>query len=510
MNKNIFECKRALVSVSDKAGLVDFLKPLVKSGLEVVSTGGTAKHLQENGIDVIDVQMQTGFPEVMDGRVKTLHPKIHMSLLYRDHVEADLDILKDYNLQPFDMVVGNLYPFEEASEKNLSERQLSEFIDIGGPSFLRAAAKSFERMIVVCQQADYQTLLEKKNISLGDRKLLAAKVFSHTASYDSMIAIKLGADLATPQFGLGGEFVQQLRYGENPTQMASWYRQKGVAEGIHKAEFIQGKPLSYNNLLDLDAAIQTLREFDESACVSVKHLNPCGVAIADKIEQAVELSIKADPVSVFGGIVAINKFVNQKSAEILTEGFLECVVAPDFSDEALEVFKKKTNLRVLKWPELMKKDTHLQVRTISGGFLLQTQDRVESWSDEWKVIGEEPSPAIKRDLSFAWRVCAHLKSNAIAISGGGQTLGLGMGQVNRVDAVEQAIDRQIKHHPDKTHKVLASDAFFPFADSIELAHRAGIHWVIQPGGSMRDEQVIAKAQELGVNLVLTGQRHFQH
>ncbi|MBC85829.1 MAG: bifunctional phosphoribosylaminoimidazolecarboxamide formyltransferase/IMP cyclohydrolase PurH [Bdellovibrionaceae bacterium] len=412
------------------------------------------------------------------------------------------------------MVIGNLYPFEEAVFKGVQGQDLVEYIDIGGPSFLRAAAKSFERLTTVVDPEDYVGVLEGQFEGLEGRKNLAAKVFAHTASYDSLIAEKLlSKESHSPkQVSFGGHVVDALRYGENPQQKATWYRSVGKSNGLHKAQIIQGKPLSYNNLLDLDAAVQTLREFQETpACVSVKHLNPCGVATGTTVESAVKLSLKADPVSVFGGIIAMNRAVNKSAAEHLSQLFLECIVAPDFDAEALTILGAKKNLRLLKWEDLMQKQEESSlIRSIDGGFLVQTADEVDSWSEQWQVIGEEPDEETRRALTLAWRVCAHLKSNAIAIANTAYSLGLGMGQVNRVDAVEQAIIRMNKHHSSEENTVLASDAFFPFADSIERISQAGIRWVIQPGGSMRDDEVITACKELGVNMVLTGKRHFQH
>ena len=502
--------KNALVSVSDKTGLIEFLKPMVEKGLRVVSTGGTVRHLKEAGVPVVDVLEQTGFPEVMDGRVKTLHPRIHMALLARPHVSSDMELLADQELEPFDLVLCNLYPFEEALKKELSHEEQIEFIDIGGSSLLRAAAKNFNCISVVCDPADYKWIADRSELSLKDRQYLAAKAFTHTGAYDSLISHYLGADQTFPDFSLGGKFVSPLRYGENPQQAAGWYRLSGVKSGLHEAAILQGKPLSYNNILDLDAACKTVREFSNPTSVVVKHNNPCGVAEGRSLFEATIGSLKADPVSIFGGIVALNGKVDGGIAKKLSEIFLECVVAPDFTDEALEIFKKKKNLRVLKWPQISSQSRELKVKTIDGGFLLQTQDVVKSWSDKWTVLGEVPSPDIKVDLSLAWKVCAHLKSNAIALVSGGTTIGLGMGQVNRVDAVGQAIDRMRNFHCRSQNVVLASDAFFPFADSIELAAAAGVKWVIQPGGSIKDEEVKSRARELGVSMVLTGTRHFQH
>ncbi len=502
--------KNALISVSNKAGLVEFVKPLFEQGMRIVSTGGTAKALREAGLTVIDVSEQTGFPEVMDGRVKTLHPKIHMALLAREGHAADKRLLEEYKLETFDLVVVNLYPFEQILATEPEQSDLIEEIDIGGPSLLRAASKSFERITVVVDPADYSQLLQVQDLSLEDRKFYAAKAFAHVSSYDAMISQTLAPEQHFQNFSLGGTLVQELRYGENPHQKASWYRRRGAATGWHEAETLQGKELSYNNLLDLESALGLVREFDRPSAVAVKHNNPCGAATADNLEKAVQACVDSDPVSVFGGIIALNQEVSATAAEILSKIFLECIVAPKFSIGALEVFSKKKNLRLLQWPKLNRRDEFLKIQTIQGGFLVQQPDRILPWSKEWQILGESPSSQIRANLSFAWTVCAHLKSNAIAIAASDQTVGLGMGQVNRVDAVELAIERMRKFHPKVETPVLASDAFFPFTDSIERIHAAGIHWVIQPGGSIKDDEVIAKAKELGMNLVLTGRRHFRH
>ncbi len=532
--------QNALVSASNKNGLLEFLRPLVDQGLRVVSTGGTSKYLRENGIKVVEVAEQTGFPEVMDGRVRTLHPSIHMPLLARVGVVEDMELLKTNGLAPFDLVIVNLYPFEEATTKNLPDDELIEFIDIGGPSLLRAAAKNHGRIAVVCDPQDYVWLSEKNELSLHDRRKLAAKVFAHTARYDALIARTL--DEAGPaekleKYFLAGEMVQPLRYGENPQQSAAWFRTS--PKGLHEAKILHGKPLSYNNLLDLEAACSTIMEMNEPCAVAVKHNNPCGVGLAFTASSAVERALRADPVSVFGGIVAINCPVDVAAADALSKIFLECIIAPDFEPDAFEKLKKKRDLRLLQWSDLArpsgsrttptKTSTNLtnvelstlktfsqnavEFRTVAGGYLAQTCDSVETWPEgeaAWQVLGETPSADIRADLALAWKVCAHLKSNAIALVAGGCTVGLGMGQVNRVDAVEQAIERMKKHHIGIKDVVLASDAFFPFPDSVEQAARAGIRWIVQPGGSIRDEQVMARAKELGISMVLTKVRHFRH
>lgn len=508
--------KNALVSVSDKSGLVDFLKPYVSKGLRVVSTGGTLKHLRENGIPAIDVAEQTGFPEVMDGRVKTLHPRVHMALLARAGNAEDTALLKKEGLDPFDLLIVNLYPFESARTKNLPDDELIEFIDIGGPSLLRAAAKNHERCAVVCEPEDYSWISGKNELTLADRRRLAGRVFSHTSRYDDLIAKTILSEAERP-VTLVGRKVGDLRYGENPHQSATWFRLPEMSSGLHDAKILHGKPLSFNNILDLDAAVGALGELAEPAAVAVKHNNPCGVGTDSRsISTAVARAIQADPVSVFGAIIACNRTVDMAGAEEMAKLFLECIIAPAFEPAALERLKKKKDLRLLEWPEMQKAPHGAEFRSVCGGFLVQSADRTGEWSSNWRVIGRQPDEEIKADLMLAWKVCARLKSNAIAIAQGGRTLGLGMGQVNRVDAVEQAISRMRKHHTDQgsgqvpERACLASDAFFPFPDSVELAAQAGVRWIIQPGGSIRDEEVFARAGELGVSMVLTGTRHFRH
>ena len=500
---------RALISVSDKTGLVDFLKPLVKDGLSIVSTGGTAKLLKAEGFKVSEVEELTGFPEVMHGRVKTLHPRVYMPILGRLDVKEDQDLLKKENLEPFDLVIVNLYPFENALAKNAPLDEMIEVIDIGGPSLLRASAKNFKRVAVVCDPADYKSLSASEKVTPEQLRNLAAKAFFHVSSYDAMIGAYLNP-YPEREYSVGGALVQTLRYGENPHQKGLWYRQKGKTLGWNQAKILQGKELSYNNLLDLEAARNVVLEFAGPTVVAVKHNNPCGVSTDKTLTAAVKKALSADPVSVFGGIIALNQAVDAQSAGLLAEVFLECIVAPSFKPEALEIFRKKKNLRLLEWEGMTGEQKGWKFQQIQGGFLLQEAEIISGWNPEWKILGSTPSAEIKADLVTAWKVCAHLKSNAIAIAADGTTLGLGMGQVNRVDAVEQAILRMQKFHPNAGAAVLASDAFFPFPDSLEKIAEAGIKWVIQPGGSMKDAEVFAAADKLGVTLVLTGQRHFRH
>lgn len=457
-------------------------------------------------MEVTDVSDLTGFPEVMGGRVKTLHPRVYMSVLQRSTNDEDQKLLKKEKLEPFDLVIVNLYPFEKTLSPSATLEEMIEVIDIGGPSLLRASAKNFTSVTVVCDPSDYSRLSEFPDEKT--RRELAAKAFFHVSSYDAMIGAYLNPN-PEREFSIGGEVVQTLRYGENPHQKALWYRQKGLRDGWHQAKILQGKELSFNNLLDLEAARRTILNLDRPAACAVKHNNPCGVAIDDKMSQALSRCLKADPTSVFGGIIAVNREVTSVEANLLNEIFLECVVAPKFHPDALQVFAKKKNLRLLEWPSMFTSSMKYELRLVEGGFLWQEVDVVSNWTDEWQCLNEKPTESIRRDLELAWRVCAQLKSNAIAIVEHGMTLGLGMGQVNRVDAVEHAIGRMRQFHK-AGQPVLASDAFFPFPDSIEKIAQAGIRWVIQPGGSMKDPEVFKRALDLGVNLILTGQRHFRH
>lgn len=506
--------KNALVSVSDKTGLVEFLKPLAEKGLRIVSTGGTSEHLKKAGIKVVDVSEQTGFPEIMNGRVKTLHPKVHMGLLARD-VPEDHKVLQQNGVEMFDLVIVNLYPFEKALiEKwkgaNLTDGDMIEKIDVGGPSMIRAAAKSFSRIAVISDPRDYAWLASKDKITNEDRRILAGKAFAHCSRYDALISHYLGAFWGD-ETSFGGTKVQDLRYGENPQQRASWYQFSGDVQGLHMAQVLQGKTLSYNNILDLDAASFLLQNLDPKSAVVVKHNNPCGAGSGATLTEGLQRALDADPVSAFGGIVALGGTVTALEADLLKNLFLECIVAPEFSIEAMDILKTKKNLRLLAWPQIFSAKRFFELKSVAGGFLLQSADNLGMGTDGWQFLGEQPSPEILKDLIFAEKVSASLKSNAIAIVSGEQTLGLGMGQVNRVDAVAQAIERVRHNHGSvKAELVLASDAFFPFPDSIEKLAQAGIRWVIQPGGSVKDQDVFQTARDLKVNLVITGRRHFRH
>lgn len=519
--------KNALISVSDKTGLVDFLRPMVQMGLRIVSTGGTYKHLKEAGFEVVDISEQTGFPEVLDGRVKTLHPNVHMAVLARMDDPEHRQVLAQYKLAPFDLVICNLYPFEQTLAAKKPLEDLIENIDIGGPTLLRASAKNYHSVTVICDPKDYEWILAQalgeEGMGVEDRLHLAAKVFSHCSGYDSVIAETLEAPAALKT--MAGRLVQTLRYGENPQQKASWYALRGQHPGLHDAKILQGKELSYNNLLDLDAAVGLVREFSVPAAVAVKHNNPCGVGVDTNSGRALEKALKADTVSVFGGIVAMNFKIESAQAEMLSEIFLECLVAPDFSDEARVVFAKKKNLRILEWSALALGSEKLgmrkselsklvmpptEFRSVLGGFLVQEKDAYSNETVNWKIMGNTITDQIKKDLLFGEKVCGFLKSNSIAIVHEGQTLGLGMGQVNRVDAVEQALRRWKTHHSHVISPCLVSDAFFPFRDSIDLIAQSGVKTILHPGGSLRDEEVIQAAQEKGILMILSGQRHFRH
>ena len=511
MNTHI-QFRNALISVSDKTGLVDFLKPFVQQGLRIVSTGGTAVHLKSAGFKVVDISEQTGFPEILEGRVKTLHPNVHMAILARMDQKAHQQVLKDYHIDPFDLVICNLYPFEETLRAGKSFEELIENIDIGGPTLLRAAAKNYQSVTVLCDPSDYSWVQEKSAFAEGlnqaDRLRCAAKVFSHVGGYDSLIAetLKAPAELKS----IAGKLVQTLRYGENPNQKASWYALRGTESGLQDAKILQGKELSYNNILDLEAAIGLVQQLPQTSAVAVKHNNPCGVGSDLNSVTALDKTLKADPVSVFGGIVALNFKCESAHADLMKDIFLECIIAPEMSDGALQIFAKKKNLRVLEWKNLMQSQAKNEFRSVSGGFLIQDKDIFNSDSSQWKIMGAGLTAQQKMDLHIAEKVCGFLKSNSIALVFEGQTLGLGMGQVNRVDAVEQALRRWKTHHSHLTSPCLVSDAFFPFRDSIDLIAQSGVKIILQPGGSLRDEEVIQAANEHGINMILTGQRHFRH
>lgn len=511
----------ALLSVSDKRGLIEFAKSLVEElGFDLISSGGTATALKAAGLPVTKVSDYTGFPEILGGRVKTLHPRIHGGILARRDVPQDLSELETHNIRAIDLVVVNLYPFEQTIAKpDVSLADAIENIDIGGPTLLRASAKNYAHLTVLCNPEQYGSYLEEfkqKNgeISLEFRQHSALKAFQHTGAYDRAIAAyleqqELREDSPLPQsFVLAGTQIQSLRYGENPHQPAAWYQSGTQPTGWASGQILQGKPLSYNNLVDLEAARRIICEFpDQPAAAILKHTNPCGVAVANSLSTAYEKAFNADSTSAFGGIVALNRTIDQETAKALSKTFLECIVAPDCDPEAAQILKKKSNLRVLILPDLTKgsKET---IKLIAGGFLVQTADDIVEQSTDWKVVTEkQPTPEELEELMFAWKVVKHVKSNAIVVTKNQTTLGVGAGQMNRVGSVEIAL----KQAGDNAKGgVLGSDAFFPFDDSVRTAAAAGISAIVQPGGSMRDQDSIKAANELGLVMVFTGIRHFLH
>jgi phosphoribosylaminoimidazolecarboxamide formyltransferase/IMP cyclohydrolase len=502
--ESLKEIKTALVSVSDKTNLDTLAEYFKKNGVQVVSTGGTYNALKDYGVEVLKASEQTGFPEVMGGRVKTLHPKIHMALLARGNEPDDMSLLEEHRIKPFDLLVVNLYPFKKKREEGLGGQDLAEFIDVGGPSMIRAGAKNFDRIVTLTSPKDYSLLESKEVYDRKCRKRLAGKAFQHLSEYDSQIYQWLLETETTTE--------KSLRYGENPHQSAKWVFQNSK-DGLHQSKILQGKELSFNNLVDLTAAVESLHFFKKPTVVSVKHNNPCGIGESEKIEEALKKSLSADPLSVFGGIVALNRELNATCAHELVKMFLECIAAPSVSPEAKEILAKKKNLRVLEWATLKQgyKEDY-DYKRVSGGQVIQDVDPLVSNFKNWKqVSGEQADKDVISALEFSWKAVGRLKSNAIAVCGLDMTLGLGMGQVNRVDAVKSSIERWRNFHPNhKGPVVLASDAFFPFKDSLELISEAGIKWVVQPGGSIKDDDVVNRAKELEIGMFFTGERHFLH
>jgi phosphoribosylaminoimidazolecarboxamide formyltransferase / IMP cyclohydrolase len=515
---------RALISVSDKTGLTDLARGLVKEGLEILSTGGTAKALYAAGIAVREVSDFTGAPEILDGRVKTLHPRVHGGILGRPTAKHREE-MRQAGLSPIDLVVVNLYPFRETVARGASFEEVIENIDIGGPAMIRSAAKNHERVAVVVEPGDYARVLAEiqssGEVSEALRFELARKAFAHTADYDGAVASYLGrvtapgAPLADfPRtLHLSARLERSLRYGENPHQKAAFYVQDdATGPSLARAQVLQGKELSYNNLLDLDAAMRIAAEFAAPAVAIIKHSNPCGVAISEVgVVDAYRRARETDPVSAFGGIVAVNRPVDAALGRELSETFLECVIAPSYAPEALAVLAAKKNLRLLAYDfagDGQDPAAAIDLRTVAGGFLVQTRDTTTSAASAGRVASRRaPSAAELIDLDFAWRVAKHVKSNAIVFAGAGRTLGIGAGQMSRVDSVRIAIS---KARATLSGAVLASDAFFPFRDGVDEAARAGVTAVIQPGGSVRDDEVLAAADEHDMAVVLTGERHFRH
>lgn len=509
--------KRALISVSDKTGIVEFAKQLHELGFELVSTGGTKKAISESGIPVIGVSDVTGFPEILEGRVKTLNPLIHGGLLAKFSEPSHLEQLAEHKIDPIQVVCVNLYPFQQTIAKpDVTVEDAIENIDIGGPTMLRAAAKNHEYVTVVVDPADYGVVVAELQAS-GEvqkvtRRRLAAKVFRHTASYDAMIAEYM-TDLAgeeTPEsLTVTYELKQTLRYGENPHQKASFYRKPlGSVFSIANATQLHGKELSYNNINDADAALQIVKEFTEPAAVAVKHMNPCGVGTGEDVYTAFTKAFAADPVSIFGGIIALNREVDKATAEKLHEIFLEIVIAPSFSAEALDILTGKKNLRLLTIPFKTDVKVESKLTSIEGGLLVQDQDR-NSLADATVSVPTKRQPTEEewKALELGWKIVKHVKSNAIVVNDADMTLGIGAGQMNRVGAANIALEQAGEKAKGAA---LASDAFFPMDDTVEAAAKAGITAIIQPGGSIRDEDSIKKADEYGIAMVFTGVRHFKH
>jgi phosphoribosylaminoimidazolecarboxamide formyltransferase / IMP cyclohydrolase len=538
---------RALISVSDKTGIVEFAKELDNFGVKIISTGGTARELRENGVDVTEVSEITGFPEMMDGRVKTLHPKIHGAFLGLRDNSNHLDAMKTHDIEPIELVVVNLYPFEKTVEtEDVLLEEAVEQIDIGGPAMIRSASKNWRDVAVVTDARLYQNVIDEiketgGSLTLETRKRLATLAFTRTASYDLAISSYLARQLSDEDLNflepfnpLGnlmfietefeeneGDFelenhisielakVADLRYGENPHQKAALYETPECG-GIARAEQLHGKEMSFNNYLDAEAAWRLVSDFDELACAIIKHTNPSGVGIGSNNEEAYRRALQTDPVSAFGGIVAFNHFVDAQVAASVNEIFTEVVLAPDFDADALKIFKTKKNLRVLKVKKSAA-ETKFEYRTVSGGMLVQSLDNLIITAKDLKIVSEvKPTNEQIRALLFAWKVCKHVKSNAIVFTNESQTVGVGAGQMNRVDSVRIAAQRAGRTELDVNNSVLASDAFFPFRDNVDEAAKSGVTAIIQPGGSVKDQEVIQAANEHGLAMVFTGFRHFKH
>lgn len=514
---------KALISVSDKTGIVEFAKRLEKQGVEIVSTGGTYKKLKEEGVAVMEISELTGFPECLDGRVKTLHPIVHAGILARREKPEHRKQLEELKIDTIDFVVVNLYPFKQTILKDgVSLEECVENIDIGGPTMLRSAAKNYQDVTVITNPEDYEIVLkeleEKGEVSRDTKFRLMQAVFEHTANYDAMIANYMKEqrkDESLPEkLTLTYEKVQEMRYGENPHQKAALYKEVGKCEGsLTTAKQLNGKELSFNNINDTNGALELLKEFEEPTVVACKHGNPCGVGSSSDIYEAWKKAFNADKTSIFGGIVVVNEEVNAKMAKEMKEIFLEVIVAPSFEPEALEILKKKKNVRILELPSIRtkQKETAYDIKKINGGAIVQTIDA--KLLDEYEVVTEtKPTPEQMEDLLFTWKIVKYVKSNGIAIGKEKQSIGIGPGQVNRIWATKQAIEHgeELIENGITKGAVLASDAFFPFADCVEEAHKAGIKAIIQPGGSIKDQDSIDKCNEYGIAMVFTKMRHFRH
>ena len=508
--------KRALISVSDKTGVVEFAKELTALGYEIVSTGGTSKALQAADVPVIGISDVTGFPEILEGRVKTLHPAVHGGILAKG-TDEHMAVLAEHAIKPIDLVVVNLYPFQATVAKpDVTLADAIENIDIGGPTMVRSAAKNHDRVAIVVNPARYESVIaelkEAGELSLTTKRFLALEAFQHTAQYDAAISHYLtdafGAEALAGEIAFGGQKIQELRYGENPHQKAAFYRSGIPASGtVANAKQLNGKELSYNNIVDVDAAWQLVNEFAQPAAVIVKHTNPCGTAIGATLEEAYARAYAADSVSAFGGIIAVNRVLNKATAEQIVETFMEAVIAPAFDEDAVEVLKTKKNLRLLEVGEKLA-NNELWIEKVSGGFLVQERDNHNLKVEDCKVVTDKvPTEEEMTELVFAWNIVKHVKSNAIVVTKDGQSIGVGAGQMNRVGSAKIAFEQA----GEKCNgAVLASDAFFPFRDTIDEAAKAGITAIIQPGGSVRDQESIDACNEHGIAMVFTGVRHFKH
>ena len=509
--------KRALVSVSDKTGLVDFVSGLQAAGWEIIATGGTQKLLENSGIKTIGISDVTGFPEICDGRVKTLHPKVHGGLLARRDEPSHLQALEENGISFIDLVCVNLYPFRETiAKEGVSMADAIENIDIGGPSMLRSAAKNYNDVTVVCDPADYDTILAEinatGNTTVETRLQLSAKAYTHTAQYDACIAtyMREKAGLNEKLF-LEFDLKQGLRYGENPHQSAKFYAStKAIPFSLASGKQLQGKEMSYNNIQDANAALNIARDFQEPFCVALKHMNPCGAAVAETIEEAWQKAYEADTVSIYGGIVICNRTITKEIALGMKPIFLEIVIAPDFTDEAMEIFATKKNLRVIQVDMTPSTEAIDQYVSVNGGLLVQHLDtQIETITADMCATKVQPDAATLADMQFGWNIVKHVKSNAIVVVKNGQTLGVGAGQMNRVGSAEIAMKQA--HAAGVTEGlILASDGFLPFDDTVALAAQYGVTAIVQPGGSIRDNDCIVKADELGICMLMTGTRHFKH
>ncbi len=516
----MFNVRRALVSVSDKRGLIPFVQGLAALGVEILSTGGTCRQLRDAGLEVAEVADRTGFPEIMDGRVKTLHPVIHGGLLGRRG--TDEAVMEQHGIEPIDLLVVNLYPFEQTiARPDATLADAIENIDIGGPAMIRAASKNHDGVAVCVSPDDYDEVLAKlqgDGLALEDRRRLAAKAYAHTASYDTAItrylSESLGDDVLGERFLYSGWLAEKLRYGENPHQDAAFYvDQQPTGGSLAAAQQLQGKALSYNNIADSDAALECVRQFEAPACVIVKHANPCGVAVAENILQAYDKAFRTDPTSAFGGIIAFNRPLDEKTAAAIIERqFVEVIIAPAIDSKALAACAAKKNVRVLETGDWSEQPAGgFEFKKVSGGLLVQTTDRGRITTDDLKVVTETtPTPEQIRDMLFAWTVVKYVKSNAIIFCKDNMTVGVGAGQMSRVYSTRIAAIKAADEGLEVTDSVMASDAFFPFRDGIDEAAKHGIAAIIQPGGSMRDEEVIEAANEHGLAMVFTGMRHFRH